>query len=89
MQTIIELPQAFSVRDDHEFYAFQHLATRLNPQLKVAQVATGKHINGGTTVFWGVMYLEQPTMSDVELALTNAGFHFNGGHKLDFLEVKQ
>ncbi len=32
MQTKIELPKAFSVRDEHEFHAFQHLMARLESE---------------------------------------------------------
>jgi len=78
MQAKIALPKAFSVRDEHEFYPFQHLVARLNPKLMVKQVATGKHVDGGCTVFWGIVYLDgqQPGKSDVESALKEAGFDF-------------
>jgi hypothetical protein len=78
MQTQIELPKAFSVRDDHEFCNFQNLATRLNPKLLVAQAATGVHVNGGPTVFWGIVYEQDrsPTKREVEAALREAGFDF-------------
>ena len=56
MQTTIGIPQAFSVRDEHEFYPFQHLLARLNPELRVVQIATGVHIHGGCTVLWGLVY---------------------------------
>ena len=82
MQTKIELPKAFSVRDEHEFYAFQHLMARLNPKLMVKQVATGVHVNEGCTVFWGLVYLngQPPSKKEVEAALTEAGFDF--GHDI-------
>ena len=32
MLTKIQLPKAFSVRDEHEFYPMQHLMARLNPE---------------------------------------------------------
>jgi hypothetical protein len=78
MQAKVELPKAFSVRDEHEFYPIQHLTARLNPQLRVVQVATGVHVNGGCTVLWGVVYLEgqPPTRKEVEAALREAGFDF-------------
>lgn len=41
MHTKVELPKAFSVRDEHEFLPVQDLLTRLNPQLLVRQAATG------------------------------------------------
>ena len=59
MQAKIELPKAFSVRDEHEFLAFQHLMARLNPKLVVKRVATGVHVNGGEAVFWGIVYLQE------------------------------
>jgi len=78
MHTKIELPKAFSVRDDHEFLPFQHLMARLNPKLSVKEVATGVHVNGGGTVFWGLMYLNDkpPSKKKVEIALREAGFDF-------------
>lgn len=78
MHTKIELPKAFSVRDEHEFFPIQHLMTRLNPQLVVKQVATGVHLDGGSTVFWGLVFLqsEPPSKMKVEMALREAGFDF-------------
>ena len=32
MQAKINLPSAFSVRDENEFYPIQHLVARLNPE---------------------------------------------------------
>ncbi|NLX96891.1 MAG: hypothetical protein GXY83_12005 [Rhodopirellula sp.] len=82
MQTVVELPKAFSVRDDHEFFPIQHLLARLNPALKVVQVATGRHVNGGPTVFWGLVYCgaQPPSQKTVEAALNEAGFDF--GHNV-------
>jgi len=79
VQAAIDLPKAFSVRDEHEFFPLQHLMDRLNPKLMVQQVATGRHINGGYTVYWGVVYLEdQPlTQDELEAALRDAGFDFS------------
>ena len=78
MATTVELPQAFSVRDDHEFFPMQHLLARMNPKIVVQPVATGVHIDGGPTVFWGIVYLEGQslTKSDIEAALRRAGFDF-------------
>jgi hypothetical protein len=78
MQAKIELPKAFSVRDEHEFLPIQHLMARLNPRLMVKQVATGKHVHGGGTVFWGIVCLsgEPPSKNKVEIALREAGFDF-------------
>ena len=78
MHTIVELPKAFSVRDENEFYAFQHLMARLNPKLMVKQVATGVHVNEGCTVHWGLVYLDgqPPSKREVEAALKEAGFDF-------------
>jgi hypothetical protein len=74
----MELPKAFSVRDEHEFLSFQHLMARLNPKLLVKNVATGVHVNGGGPVFWGLVYLkdEPPSKLTVEEALREAGFDF-------------
>jgi hypothetical protein len=78
MHTTIDLPKAFSVRDEHEFYPIEHLMARLNPKLTVRQVATGVHVAGGSTVFWGLVYLNgsPPSRPAVESALREAGFDF-------------
>ena len=78
MHAKIELPNAFSVRDEHEFRPIQHLMVRLNPQLVVKEVATGVHVDGGGTVHWGLVYLkgEPPSKQKVEAALREAGFDF-------------
>jgi hypothetical protein len=78
MHTKINLPKAFSVRDEHEFLPIQHLMARLNPRLVVTQAATGVHVNGGCTVFWGVVHLEgePPSKKELETALQEAGFDF-------------
>jgi hypothetical protein len=78
MKAKVDLPKAFSVRDDHEFLPFQHLLGRMNPQLRVRRVATGVHVDGGGTVFWGLVYLEgePPSKKKVEIALREAGFDF-------------
>ena len=72
----VALPKAFSVRDDHEFYPIQHLMARMNPNLVISHVATGVHVDGGCTVFWGLVHLrDQPlTNKQVESALAEAGF---------------
>ncbi|MGO9114512.1 MAG: hypothetical protein ACLP9L_35290 [Thermoguttaceae bacterium] len=76
MHAKMELPKAFSVRDEHEFLPIQHLMARLNPNLLVVQVATGVHVNGGGTVFWGLVHLagEPPSKLKLEKALREAGF---------------
>ena len=78
MLTKVQLPKAFSVRDEHEFYPMQHLMARLNPDLMVKQVATGVHVDGGGTVLWGLVYSGDtpPTRPQVEEALRQAGFDF-------------
>jgi hypothetical protein len=78
MHAKVELPKAFSVRDEHEFLPIQHLVGRMNPQLVVKQIATGVHVDGGSTVFWGLVYLEgePPSKKKVEIALREAGFDF-------------
>jgi len=75
MQATVELPKAFSVRDDRELPLIQDLMARLNPKLLVAQVATGVHVDGGYTVNWGLVYVDgQPlTDKDVQAALEEAG----------------
>ncbi|MGD0897023.1 MAG: hypothetical protein ABR915_04245 [Thermoguttaceae bacterium] len=57
MHAKVEVPIAFSVRNEHEFLPIQHLMARLNPKLLVKEVATGVHVEGGGTVHWGLVYL--------------------------------
>ena len=75
MRATIELPKAFSVRDDRELPLVQDLMTRLNPKLLVVQVATGVHIDGGYTVNWGLVYMDGQSLTDddVAVALKEAG----------------
>jgi hypothetical protein len=88
MHVNVEVPKAFSVRDDHEFFPFQHLLARMNPQLRVVQVATGVHMGGGCTVFWGLIYAstQKLTRRDVEAALAEAGFDFRHNGPLPKLD---
>jgi hypothetical protein len=78
MQATIELPKAFSVRDDCELPLLQDLMARLNPKLLVVQVATGLHVDGGYTVNWGLVYMDGQPLTDEELhaALKDAGLDF-------------
>jgi len=75
MQATIELPKAFSVRDERELPLIQDLLARLNPKLLVIQVATGVHVDGGYTVNWGLVYMDgqPPTDEDLLAALKDAG----------------
>ena len=68
MKATIELPKAFSVRDDREIPLIQDLMVRLNPKLLVAQVATGVHVDGGYTVNWGLVYMDGQPLTDADLA---------------------
>jgi hypothetical protein len=78
METTIQVPKAFSVRDDNEFLAFKHLMARLNPHLRVRQVGMGLHVSSGFTVFWGLVSLEGQRVAREEFdeALREAGFDF-------------
>jgi hypothetical protein len=78
MQTTIDLPKAFSVNEEREFALVEDLMARLNPKLLVAQVATGVHVNGGSTVNWGLVYLDgrAPLHEEVHAALEEAGLDF-------------
>jgi hypothetical protein len=78
VQVTIELPKAFSVRDDRELPLLQDLLARLNPKLLVVQVATGVHKSGGSTVNWALVYLDgQPLLDEeVQAALKEAGLDF-------------
>jgi len=75
MKVTIELPKAFSVRDDRVLPLIADLMARLNPKLLVTQVATGVHVDGGYTVNWGVVYVDgqPPTDANVAAALKEAG----------------
>jgi hypothetical protein len=78
MPVAIELPKAFSVRDERELPLIQDLIARLNPKLLAALMAMGVHVNGGPTVHWGIVYLEGQCLSDDEIrgALEEAGMDF-------------
>ena len=78
MQANVELPKAFSVSHDSEFQLVKDLMARLNPKLLVAQVATGVHVHGGSTVNWGLVYLDGQPLADQEVhaALGEAGLDF-------------
>lgn len=78
MKAQVELPKAFSVREEEEFYPIQHLMAKLDPRLVVTRAGTGAHVNGGCTVFWGVVHLEgqSPNRNEVKAALAEAGFDF-------------
>ncbi len=78
MQTQVDLPQAFSVREENEFFPIQHLLARMNPEIMVHRVGTGRHVSGGQTVFWGLVSLngQEPTKKEVEAALKQAGYDF-------------
>lgn len=79
MQSKVDLPQAFSVREENEFYPIQHLLARLNSELVVQHIGTGRHVNGGPTVLWGLVYLNgrKPTEEEIGVALKQAGYDFN------------
>jgi hypothetical protein len=78
MQATVELPKAFSVRDEREISLVQHLMERLNPRLLVMQVATGVHVAGGSTLTWGLVYLDGQVLTEPEVhaALKEAGLDF-------------
>ena len=75
MQVSVELPKAFSVRDDRELPLVQDLMLRLNPKLLVVHIAMGVHVDGGPTVHWGLVYLDgQPLLDEeVRAALARRG----------------
>jgi hypothetical protein len=75
MEVTIELPKAFSVRDDCELPLLCDLMARLNPKLLVVQVATGVHVDGGCTINWGLVYVDGQSLTDADVtaALKEAG----------------
>jgi hypothetical protein len=94
MRLSVEVPKAFSVRDEHEFFAHQDVMARMNPQLRVTQVAMGVHVNGGCTVFWGLVYLDGQKIGrgELETALVEAGFdlkHNGPLQKLNLTEINK
>jgi hypothetical protein len=89
MQATIELPKAFSASDDREFSMIQHLMERLNPKLLVVQVATGVNVRGGSTVHWGIVYLEGDSLQekDVQTALEEAGLDSQHNAEIHALQM--
>lgn len=81
IETTVRLPQAFSIANHEEFFPIQHLMARLNPRLIVLQAATGRHVDGGPTVYWGVVFEAGQTIDDETLnaALAEAGYDFAHG----------
>lgn len=84
MQVSMRLPVAFSVRDEHEFFPMLYLMARMNPKLLVTQVVTGRHVNGGCTMLWGLVYQDgqRLTQQDVKAALREAGFDFQHSQRI-------
>jgi hypothetical protein len=78
MQATIELPRAFSVRDDREFPLVRDLMLRLNSKLLIVEVGTGMHLTGDSTVHWGLVYLDGQRLTDKQVhdALADAGLDF-------------
>ncbi|MHB8897670.1 MAG: hypothetical protein ACYC6Y_02865 [Thermoguttaceae bacterium] len=78
MQVPVNIPTAFSIREENEFFPIQHLLDRMNPKLMVHRLGTGRHVHGGPTVLWGLVYLDgqQPTPDEIEAALKAAGYDF-------------
>jgi hypothetical protein len=83
METTIQVPKAFSVRDENEFLAFKHLMARLNPDLRVREVGAGLHVGSGCTVYWGLVSLEGQRVprDEFDEALREAGFDFEHNAK--------
>ena len=78
MDVSICVPVAFSVRDYHEFQAHRDMLLRLNSGFRISEVATGIHVHGGTTVYWGLVHLEGQKVDAgvIHEALQWAGFDF-------------
>jgi hypothetical protein len=91
MKAKVKLPKAFSVRNEHEFFPIEHLLARMNPELKVEQVAKGVHVNGGDAVLWGLVFLEDdpPGKKKLEAALKEAGFDFDRNGAAEAAEEEQ
>ena len=87
-------PEGVLMRDEHEFFAHQDVMARMNPQLRVTQVAMGVHVNGGCTVFWGLVHLDGQKIGrgELETALVEAGFdlkHNGPLQKLNLTEINK
>ena len=89
MQLKVDIPRAFSVRDENELYAFQHLMSRMNPKLEVSLVTTGVHVHGGCTVFWAIVHATDQHLgkAEVEEALREAGYDFKHNGPLKKLDT--
>jgi hypothetical protein len=89
MQPSIKLPIAFSVSRDNELSMIQDILTRLNHELIVVQVATGLHIDGGSTVNWGLVYhnAQSPTEAEVRAALEEAGLDLQHNAEIQPLRI--
>jgi len=91
MKYQIDVPKAFSVRDEHEFLAFRHLVARLHPHLRVTEAAQGIHKEGGTTKYWGLVHGSGQivTREELETALLEAGFdHQHNGARINLEAFK-
>lgn len=89
MDVSLNLPVAFSVRDHHEFQAHRDVLQRIHPDLTIQEVATGIHVNGGPTVYWGLVYIKGQVVTDevINSCLQLAGFHFGHNGKNYTVEV--
>ena len=88
MKVSIELPKAFSVRDDRELPLIQDLMSRMNPKLMVVQVATGMHIDGGYTVNWGLVYMEGQSLTDADVAVALKEAGLDARHNAEIQEPR-
>ncbi len=88
MEATVELPKAFSVRDDRELPLIQDLMTRLNPKLLVVQVATGVHVDGGYTVNWGLVYMDGQPLTDVDVATALKEAGLDAQHNAEIQEPR-
>ena len=89
MDVFVTLPVAFSVRDHHEFQSHRDMLQRLHPSIVVREAATGVHVKGGPTVYWGVVCMEDEEISETDLidALGDAGYDFAHNGKNFKVEV--
>jgi hypothetical protein len=88
MKVTIELPKAFSVRDDREIPLIRDLMVRMNPKLLVVQVATGMHIDGGYTVNWGLVYMEGQSLTDADVAVALKEAGLDARHNAEIQEPR-
>lgn len=75
MKVELNLPTAFYAKDYHEFDEYERFAKKLNPKLKVKEVAFGSSPDGWRDVYWAIVYCGgKPSEHKINKALFEAGY---------------